>query len=63
MDVVAKIIQFENGEMSNSEILEFFSELVRTGLINSLQGSYGRAARRFMDAGYLDTQGNILQEV
>lgn len=63
MDVVSKIIQFESGEMNNSDTLEFFSELVRTGLINSLQGSYGRAARCFMDAGYLDMQGNILQEV
>ena len=63
MDVVAKIMQYESGEMSNSEVLEFFAELMKTGLVNELQGSYGRAARRFVDAGYLDMKGKILKEV
>ena len=42
-DIVAKLIEFENGEMEMAEKLAFFAELGNTGVINHLQGSYGHA--------------------
>lgn len=45
-NVVGKIIEWENGEMSEPETQELFEELVQTGLIYQLQGAYGREAHR-----------------
>lgn len=44
MDLVDKIIRYENGEMDKEETLEFFQELVDSGLVWKLQGHYGRTA-------------------
>jgi hypothetical protein len=49
--IVNKIIAFESGEMSSDEQIEFFQELIDTGMAWSLQGCYGRAALRLIDAG------------
>lgn len=43
-DLVDKIIKYEQGEMNEEEIFEFFAELVETGLAWQLQGNYGRTA-------------------
>lgn len=39
------IIAYEEGELGMEEIYDLFKELVRTGLVYQLQGSYGRTAR------------------
>ena len=31
VDLVSKIIEFENGEMSDKDTVEFFAELIKTG--------------------------------
>lgn len=51
MDLVDKIMAFEDGEMDEDEIIAFFQELVNTGLAWQLQGHYGRTARRLIEAG------------
>lgn len=43
-DLVGKIMKYENGEMNEEETLEFFRELVESGLAWQLQGHYGRTA-------------------
>ena len=48
---VAKIMAYEAGEMAENEIVEFFQELVDTGLAWKLQGHYGRTAQRLIQAG------------
>lgn len=48
-----KIISFEMGEMSEAEVIDFFQELVDTGLAWKLQGSYGRMARALIEAGHV----------
>ena len=58
---VTKIIRWENGEMNPEETLEFFSELIKTGDINHLQGIYGRTAENYIKTGFLDRRGNILR--
>jgi len=60
---VTKLIMYEGGSMSPKEVLELFSELVKTGQAWSLQGSYGRAAQGLIESGYLDKQGNINWEL
>ncbi len=51
IDQVGKIIAYENGEMSQEETVSFFQELIDSGLAWQLQGSYGRAARGFINEG------------
>jgi len=50
--MVDKIIAYENGEMSEGEIINFFQELIDTGLAWTLQGSYGRMAMALIKAGH-----------
>lgn len=51
MDHVDKIIAFETGEMSEEEMIEFFQELIDSGLCWKLQGCYGRTATALINAG------------
>ena len=55
-----KLMAFENGELDTEEMVELFSDLVRTGLAWQLQGFYSRTAKQLIDNGYLDYDGNIL---
>lgn len=48
---VGKIIAYEQGEMDEDETIEFFQELIDSGLAWSLQGSYGRTATALIRAG------------
>jgi hypothetical protein len=63
MDQVSRIIAYEQGELSNQEIIELFAELVKSGLAWQLQGSYGRAAASLIESGYLSRKGEILKDV
>lgn len=58
--MVDKIIAYEQGEMDQDETVEFFSQLMKTGVIRGLQGHYQRTACRLIEAGLLDRQGNVL---
>ena len=51
------IIKYEMGELDDIEIIALFQELINTGLAWRLQGSYGRAAKHLIEAGYC-TGGN-----
>lgn len=57
------LVEFEQGELSPSRTLALFSSLVESGDAWRLQGAYGRQARRFIDAGFLDTDGRILKDI
>lgn len=50
-EFVHEVIRYENGEMSEAEIIEFFQSLVDTGMVWELQGHYGRTARALIEAG------------
>lgn len=55
--------KYESGEsMSNSEVTELFSYMIRTDLAWNLQGSYGRAARAMISNGFISVDGEILWE-
>lgn len=49
---VDKIIAYEQGELNEDETIEFFQELIDSGLAWGLQGSYGRTASYLIEEGY-----------
>ena len=52
MDQVDKIMLFESGELDFEGIVELFQDLIDSGLVWQLQGSYGRVARSLIKDGY-----------
>ena len=59
VDFVDTIIAFESGELNNADTIVLFSNLIKTGMVNHLQGSYGRGARNLILQGYLNNRGDI----
>jgi hypothetical protein len=51
--IVDKIISYESGVMPDDEVLEFYQELVDTGMAFTLQGSYGRNAAFLISTGQI----------
>lgn len=52
MDIVAEMMAFESGELDDEQTIDFFQELIDSGLAWSLQGSYGRMAHSLIESGY-----------
>lgn len=51
--IVVQLPRFEAGELEQDEALVLFQDLVDTGLVWTLQGSYGRAAQALIDSGLI----------
>ncbi len=49
---VNDIVSYENGEMEEEEMIEFFQNLINSGMAWTLQGSYGRMAMRLVEDGF-----------
>lgn len=60
MNVIDFIMRFESGEVSATELIDGFAELIRSEKVWSLQGFYGRTANDLIDFGYIDEDGNVL---
>lgn len=58
-DLITTIVAFESGELNDADTIVLFSNLIKTGLVNQLQGSYGRGARNLVLQGYLNNRGEI----
>lgn len=52
MDRVDKIIAFEQGALSDEEIIDLFQEMINDDSVWSLQGTYGRTAVALINNGY-----------
>jgi len=63
MDLVDRIIAYEEDRQSEADDIRLFSELVKTGKAWVLQGHYGRTATAYIQAGVLDAKGNILVDL
>lgn len=50
-DTVQFIVDFEGGALDDDQVIEGFQELINSGLVWQLQGSYGRAATRLIAQG------------
>lgn len=50
-DVTGAIIEYEQGGMSDEDMVKLFQHLVDTGMAWQLQGHYGRMATRLIQAG------------
>ena len=50
-DITDSIIAYEQGELSDDEVIELFQHLINIGLAWSLQGSYGRMAQHLIQIG------------
>jgi hypothetical protein len=48
---VDQILAYEGGEMSEEDTITFFQEMIDSGVVWQLQGSYGRTAKALIDAG------------
>ena len=44
MNLTTQIIKYEDGDLTHDETVTLFQELVSTGMIDHLQGSYHRMA-------------------
>lgn len=53
------ITRYEEGELDPSLVIKLFSDLIRTGVINHLQGSYQREAMRLIEAEILNPDGTV----
>ncbi len=51
MPSITDIIDFENGEMDQEQMAEFFQGMIISGVVWKLQGFYGRTAVALIEAG------------
>ena len=57
-EFVDKVCRYEEGQMSEDEIISFFQELVNSGMAWSLQGHYGRTAMHLIESGLVVQPSN-----
>ena len=50
-DLLEKLLRFEADDMDEAETIDFFQDLVNTGMAWKLQGYYGRVAAHLIDQG------------
>jgi hypothetical protein len=53
-ELTQQLIEYEQGDMSESDTIQLFQHLVDSGLAWSLQGHYGRFAHELLQAGYIN---------
>ena len=54
MPDLATMIAYERGELDEEQTRAFFQQLLNTGLIFDLQGSYQRVATGLLEAGVIN---------
>jgi hypothetical protein len=59
MDYIDSIIAYEQGDMTEQEMVYFFAELIKSGIVWELQGHYGRTASALIREGWIDSEGNV----
>lgn len=57
MDLVTRIDAYEAGQLDDEQTIELFQEMIDSGLVWDLQGSYGRTAATLIRSGLCHSQG------
>ena len=57
MDLVDQIIAYEQGDLTDDEIIELFQELINSGQAYTFQGHYGRMAEVLIKTGQCTRKG------
>lgn len=60
---VEDVIRYEEGDMDEAEAVQFFADLIASGLAWRLQGSYGRGAAALIRDGIISPQGEVLVDL
>lgn len=61
-ELLDKITAFEEGELTQVQVLELFSYLIRAKLLWKLPGNYERTAQDLLDRELIDSSGEIVWE-
>lgn len=56
-NLVVWIVNYEQGDLTESEVIALFQFLLDSGLVWQLQGQYGRTASRLLQAGLITRNG------
>lgn len=59
MDLYQRVIEYETEDHTLEWIVQLFADLIATGLAWRLQGRYGREAKRYIDNGIINLQGDV----
>jgi hypothetical protein len=61
-DAVSFIMELEMGQLDQDEMISGMAELIRSGVVWSLQGAYGRSARALIDRGFITERGEVVPQ-
>ena len=56
---VSQIIAYEQGDLSEEEVITLFQKLIDSGLAWTLQGHYGRTAMRLIEEGVCNPKNSL----
>lgn len=59
MNLMERVVQYETEPQDLDWVIQFFADLIATGLAWQLQGHYGREAKAIIDEGIINTKGEI----
>ena len=57
--IAGRLIAWESGELAEEDFLQFFSDLITSGVIAHLQGTYQRKASDLINDRFLNQDGTI----
>ena len=57
-NLLGLMIEYEDGSLSGDEVIDLFQYLVDSGEVWTLQGHYGRTAKRLIEGGFVRGVGN-----
>ena len=60
---IDRLMAYEQDGLAARDCVLLFSDLVRTGIVNQLQGHYGRTAAALIDGGILAPDGSPLVDL
>ena len=62
MNFVNQIMKYESNEMNDDEVVDFFQELLNTGMLFHLQGHYQRTAKMLLHHGVIEIKDSDLND-